>query len=137
MTNDDHSADGQNVPTSSTTESLGTLALRTRSTFVIPPGEAQLFLSLTEALTRTTAPFQELGRALQANIAGLISTVTVPYTLAIRSVHDRHWQRIYSAERIRALTILDPNENETGEGLKVREAREDREAIEAARSKME
>jgi len=86
-----------------------------------------------QAIARLSAPFNEIGIALRANIDGLISTVSVPYTLANRSATDRHWQRIHSAERIRSL-MLDAGSNETQVEL---ESRRQREARSVAESEME
>jgi len=134
MTIDEPSATRQG-DTINNAESLPVLALRTRSTFVIPPDEGQLFLSLMELLARISAPFHEIGNALRANIAGVISTVTVPYTLANRSATDSAWQRISTAERIRALEVRYGTETEAE--LKARDVREDQVARESAKSKME
>jgi hypothetical protein len=109
---------------------------RTRSTFVVPPDEGQLFLSLTELLARTSAPFHEIGNALRANIAGVISTVTVPYTLANRSATESAWQRISTTERIRALEVHYPGTKTEAE-LKAGEVRQEQVARESAKSKME
>src|SRR5258708_8663966 len=106
-----------------TPEALRRLVQRTTLTFAIPPDEEQLCLPLTAAIARVGKPFTEIGAALRANIAGLISTVSVPYTLAYRSATDRHWQRIYSAARIRSLK-LDAGPNETQEELELRRERE-------------
>jgi hypothetical protein len=74
------------------TEALRRLIKRTTFIFAIPPNEERLFPPLTEAIVRIGKPFAEIGTALRANIAGLLSTVSVPYTLAYRSATDRHWQ---------------------------------------------
>src|SRR6266849_7841782 len=117
---------------SSTGDELGALIQSATSAFAIPPDGEQLFAPLTEAIPKISQPFNEIGKVLRANIDGLISAVSIPYTLASRSAHDRHWQRIYLAERIRARK-LDAGPDESSEAL---ELRRDREALVQAKPKM-
>src|SRR5207248_5961484 len=77
------------------------------------------------AIGRASKPFTDSGTALRANIEGLISTISVPYTLATKSASDRHWQAIHSAERIRSL-MLDAGANER-----------ERQALTSAKSRMQ
>ena len=129
MPNDEHSKGGRGPRT---TEALRRLIQRTTLTFAIPPNEEQLFPPLTEAIARVGKPFNEIGTALRANVAGLLSTVSVPYTLAYRSATDSHWQRIYSTAPIRSLKLVaGPNETE-----KELELRREREALTRAKSEM-
>ena len=118
---------------SSAAQALRNLAERAMLTFAIPPDEKQLFSPLAEAIARVSKPFDEIGTALRANIAGLISTVSVPYTLANKSATDLHWQRIHIAERIRSRG-LDAGPNETQDEL---ELRRHQEAQARAESKMD
>lgn len=127
MSTDEHSEDGKEPRAA-----LRSLAQRVMLTFAIPPDEKQLFAPLAEAIARVSKPFAEIGTALRVNIGGLISTVSMPYTLAERSTSDRHWQRISSAARIRSL-MLDAGPNETAEEL---ESRRQREALTRAESEM-
>jgi hypothetical protein len=129
MSIDEHFDAGQQPRTP---EALGNLALRTMSTFACPINELDLFPPLAEAVTRACKPFAEIGAALRANIAGLLSTMSVPYTLAFRSAVAGHWQRIHSVARIRSLKLL-AGPNETQEELEVRR---EREALGCARSEM-
>ena len=100
MLTDANSQDGKEVPAP---EKRRNLANKTMSTFVIPPNEKELFSRLDEVITGASKSFVEIGVALRANIAGLIATVSVPYTLAAKSAADRHWQGIHTAARIRSL----------------------------------
>lgn len=103
------------------------------STFLIPPNVDGDFLEpLNAAIGRASRPFVEIGKALRANIEGLISTVSVPYTLAQQSAADRQWQGILTAERIRAQRI-NANQDENQEELNLRR---EREALKIATSKM-
>jgi hypothetical protein len=88
-------------------DDLRALARSVRSAFVIPPDQDQLFKPLIEAIERASEPFPEIGKALLTNLDGLLSAVSIPYTLASRSVFNLHWQRIHTAARIRSLP-LDP-----------------------------
>jgi hypothetical protein len=126
MPTDEHST-AERKP--SATEALGTLAKRARLTFSVPPNKEQLLAPLTEANARLSKPFAEIGLAFRANISGLISTVSVPYTLASKSASDSSWQRIVTAERIRSLPIGNEPEPEEPE-------RREREAFSRAESKM-
>src|SRR5206468_2771790 len=129
MSNEEHSKAGQEPRT---TEALRRLVHKMTLTFAIPPSVEKEFPPLTEAIARTSKPFTEIGTALRANIAGLLSTVSVPYTLAYRSATDRHWQRIYSTARIRSLKLT-AGPNEMQEEL---ELRREREAMTRAKSEM-
>ncbi len=108
---------------SSAKDELRALAQRVTSSFAIPPNEDQLFAPLTEVMANVGQPFGESGRVLKANISGLISAVSMPYTLANRSSVDRHWQRIYSAARIRSLKLY-AAPGERPEDLDLRRERE-------------
>jgi hypothetical protein len=129
MPTDEHSTAEQKP---SAPEALGSLAQRMRLTFSVPPNEEQLFSPLTEAIARVSKPFGEIGTALRANIAGLISTVSMPFTLAYRSATDGHWQRLHTAARIRSLK-LNVGSNETEQEL---ESRRQREALTRVKSEM-
>jgi hypothetical protein len=115
------------------TDALRPLALDVTLNFAIPPDENQLFLPLTEVNLRVGKPFSEIGTALRVNLAGLLSTISMPYTMAHKSSLDRHWQRIHSAERIRSL-MLNAEPHETQEAL---QQRRDRQALTRARSMMD
>jgi hypothetical protein len=120
-------------PNSAKREAMVRLAASARQTFLVPPEQDTLTSSLSEAIGRLSQPFRGIGDALRANISGLVSTVSMPFTLARRSTTDRHWQRIYSAERIRSLSI-NAAPDETAEEL---ELRREGEAVTRARSKMD
>src|SRR6267154_760666 len=127
MPNEEHSKAGQE---SRTAEAFSNLANRTMLTFVIPPKDEEVFSLLAGAIV--CKPFTEIGAALRANLAGLLSTVSVPYTLAYRSAIDRRWQQVHSAARIRSLKLL-AGPNETQEEL---ELRREREALTCAESEI-
>jgi hypothetical protein len=102
---------------------LQQLANETGLVFLVTPDVEQLCMPLTEAIARAGKPFAKIGTALGANIAGLISTISMPYTLADRSATDSHWQRIQTAQHILSLKIFaDPGE--TASRLKLRRERE-------------
>jgi hypothetical protein len=112
---------------------LGALAWRVRSVFVIPPDQDELFKPVNEAIAGTSEPFKEIGRAVQANLDGLLSSVSIPYILAHRSTVNAHWQRVHTAARIRSL-MLDGGPGETPDAL---ESRRDREAVARAKREMD
>ena len=76
-------------------------------------------------------PFDDVARSFKYNVTGLLSTVTIPYELACASAIDRHYQRIFTAERIRSLN-LDKKRTEDKKSL---DARRDRVAHEKADEK--
>jgi hypothetical protein len=120
------------------TESAATVELRTLArnavvTFAIPPSKDRLLAPLTDAIARLNKQFGEICLTLRSNLVGLLSTVSVPYTMANASAHDMHWQRIRSAAGIRAL-MLDAKPGETNEELDLRRAGE---AQDRARAEMD
>jgi hypothetical protein len=103
------------------------------SIFAVPADAEQLFGPFTEAIAKVGEPFNGAGKALRANIDGLLSTITIPYRLAFTSAFDRQWQRIRMAEGIRSLKL----DAERGETLESLESRRDQEALAQARPKMD
>jgi hypothetical protein len=81
MGTDENPKGDENSPT----EELRRLARNMVSTFAIPPDEEQLFSPLTEVIPRVSSPFNEICLTLRSNLAGLISTVSMPYTMACRA----------------------------------------------------
>jgi hypothetical protein len=120
-----------NEEASDKTESRA-LAGRVMSAFLIPPDQHDLFKPLTEAIAQIGEPFKEIGRALEANLDGLLSAVSIPYTLANRSSVNTHWLRIHIAARIRS-RIVDGAPGETPDAL---ESRRDQEALASAKHEM-
>ena len=67
------------------------------------------------ASLKAAAPprYSALAAAFEQNVSAVEATVGIPVTLATGAAHGSHWQRIYSAERIRALMLdADPGEDE-------------------------
>jgi hypothetical protein len=116
---------------SSASDELRVLARSALSIFAVPPNEDQLFSPLTEVIVRVSKPFTEICLALRSNLTGLLSTVSMPYTMANTSAHDSHWQRIRTAAGIRSL-MLAAKPDETKEALELR-----RESVALARAKPE
>jgi hypothetical protein len=112
---------------------LTALALHVTSAFMIPPNEDQIFKPLAEVVVRISEPFKEIGKTLRANLDGLLSAVSIPYTLANRSTVNAHWQRIYSSARILSL-LLEATPEETPDAL---ESRRERDALANAKPKMD
>lgn len=112
-----------------------TLASRVTSIFLVPSPlfVEKLFAPLAQATDRANPPFHEIGKVLRANIDGLLSAVSIPFTLASKSALNTHWQRIHSAERIRSL-MLDAKPDETKQQL---ESRRERAANENAKTQMD
>jgi hypothetical protein len=123
-----HQSDG--IPAS---DELRALARSLLSTFMVPPDEERLFSPLDAIIVRSTKAFAEICLTLRSNLKGLLSTISMPYAMANRSAHDRQWQRIRTAARIRSLMLY----AEPGESEEALELRREREALARARPEME
>lgn len=88
-----------------TQQSLKELVNRVTTSFLVPPEETDLFASFNNCTNFLRSPVQEIAEAFRANILGLVTMVSFPYTLAHTATIDKHYQRIISAERIRSLKL--------------------------------
>jgi hypothetical protein len=95
-----------------------------------PPSEILTgFGGLTNSLSPEYAP---PAAAFEQNVSAVLATIGMPVTLALASAERSHWQRIYTAERIRARGLdAEPGENESD-----LEARRDEHALKSASEKM-
>jgi len=112
-------------------DELDALRQRATSVFFIPLDENQLFSPLALAITGVGEPFAHVAQAFRANIAGLLSTIATPFTLANASAIGRSWQRIHTAERIRSLPLSGEDMSEDAE------SRREHEALARGREKMD
>jgi hypothetical protein len=78
------------------------------------------------------ARFSGLAAAFEQNVSAVIATMGIPVTLASAAAKGSHWQRIHSAERIRALKL----EAVLGENEGTLEARRKANAQKIASEKM-
>jgi hypothetical protein len=116
-------------------EFLRTVAAMRRR-FVVPPPPDQVFSRVDPLVDELDPEHQPLGQIFRHNLNSVLSSVSIPFALASASAHDRHFQRIHSAEGIRALPIdsvigLDTTEPDP----EIEEARE-REVYEKAMEQM-
>ncbi len=123
-----HQSDG--IPA---TDELRALARSVLSIFMVPPDEDRLFSPLDAIIVRSSKAFAEICLTLRSNLTGLLSTISMPYAMADRSAHGRHWQRIRTAASIRSL-MLDAEPGESKEAL---DLRREWEALARARPEME
>jgi hypothetical protein len=101
--------------------------------FLVPLNMDDFLSDLDGTVAQLRPPYDEPGRAFGHNLTGVVSTVTLPFALAASSVRDRHTQRFYTAERIRARSI----EAEEGESESSLEERRKRHAQDIARERVE
>jgi hypothetical protein len=80
--------------------------------FLAPREPSELLSSVTSLRDSLPPRFNDLCRAFEQNVSAVAATVGVPITLASAASEGSHWQRIHSAERIRALKLV----AEPGEG---------------------
>jgi hypothetical protein len=125
------------VANAGATPSLGGALLqdivgRITSRFLVPPNEDELLSDFNAHTASVREPYAEIAKAFKSNISGLLSTVSFPYALASAATTDRHFQRIHSAERIRAQNL----EASTGERREQLEDRRRAVALETAMTRM-
>jgi hypothetical protein len=73
--------------------------------FFLPPDTSRLLQNLTDLRPSLPHKYSDLASTFETNISAVVATVGIPATLAWTAAEQSHWQRIYSAERIRALLI--------------------------------
>ncbi len=127
----DKDRDASETPTQASP--LREMAKQVMSAFVIPPNEDQLFEPITRAIAAIPEPFRDAAKNLRANLTGLLSVASMPYTLSQRSSVNSNWQRIHMASRIRSLN-LDALPGESEEAL---ETRRNAEALDRAKPEMD
>ena len=71
--------------------------------FYIPPELPALLPKFDELKASLPAIYRQAAEAFEFNIASVVSTVSLPLTLADSAAQGSHWQRIHTAERIRTL----------------------------------
>lgn len=74
-----------------------------RANYFIPPETAELFGELDLVVQVSIPPISEIGAAFRKNLKSVIDVASLPMRMANAAVLDVHWQRIHTAERIRAL----------------------------------
>ncbi len=97
---------------------LKDLVQKITAAFLVPPDEDELLSKFQEKTKAIRPQFSDIAEAFRSNIIGLLSTVSFPYALAHAASIDRHYQRIYSAERIRSLS-LDEEDGESDPDLEL------------------
>ena len=79
------------------------MAAEVSERFVLPPEECEWFEHIDTLVAELESDYANMALAFRHNIVTLISTVTIPLTLASSAVYSSIFQRKLSAERIRAL----------------------------------
>jgi hypothetical protein len=103
-----------------------------RDHFFVPPAPNEAFSNLDELIEVIDTRYQAVGETFRHNLNSLLTSVAMPFALASASVHQSHFQRLHTAERIRARSI-ELEAIQPGEQLE--EVRE-REAYRIAESRM-
>lgn len=94
---------------------------------VVSEAAENFFIFDASAFTQRIAEFSEnssfalrtIAAAFEQNIASVAQTAGIPFALATAAVHGSHWQRVYSAARIRSLK-LDASPSEDKDALEAR-----------------
>jgi hypothetical protein len=81
--------------------------------FLVPREPSDLLPNFADIRASLPSMYSELAGAFETNILAVAATVSIPVTLASAAAEGSHWQRIHSAERIRALKLnAEPGEDE-------------------------
>ncbi len=97
----------------------GSAVEKMRTYFFVPPDVGSFMAEVNQLASGAELPMAEIARAFAHNVSAVISTVSIPFTLASTSVHRQHYWRFGTAERIRA-RMIEQEENETEEALERR-----------------
>ena len=103
-------------------DTLNQTVKKMRDHFFVPPSPDEAFLGLDELIEKLNPEFQALGQTFRHNLASMLSAVSIPFTLASTSVYQSHFQRMHTAEKIRALKINIIQPDEQIEQVRKREA---------------
>jgi len=96
------------------------IAEAVRQVFVIPEDFSATAASLIETSAKLVDPQKTVALSFLDNLRGMLRTLSLPFEFTYSQVHGLHWQRILTAERIRALIQTDEEE---GEALALAKAR--------------
>ncbi len=105
-----------------------------RRRFLVPPPPNEVFSGFDGLVDGLNANYQPLAAIFRHNLSSVLSSVSIPFTLASSAITDRHWYRIHTAERIRSLKV-GPDRPRPGIDKGADEDRE-REAYKIATSRM-
>ena len=86
-------------------EALDKALSEMRNFFLVPPSPNDAFAKLDELIEKRDVKYQPIALAFRHNLASALSAVATPFRLASGSVHGSHFQRLHTAERIRARSI--------------------------------
>jgi hypothetical protein len=109
------------------------LATDTMEQFFVAREASVLFPGFGALKARLPPRYSTLAAAFQQNMSAVTATVGIPVTLASAAAEGSHWQRIHSAERIRALML----KAEQGEDENALEARRDAQGRKIASERMQ
>jgi hypothetical protein len=87
--------------------------------FYVPTDTSALLGDLNTCLATASGTLADIARAFIHNLEGAVQVASVPFALASASTHRSHYQRIFTAERIRARG-LEGAEGEDAEALEKR-----------------
>lgn len=73
--------------------------------FFFDPDPVVFFSLLTDATSSSPAAFRNIADALKTNLEAVIWTASMPFHLVQSGVHQRRFDRILSAEKIRNLPV--------------------------------
>lgn len=104
-----------------------------RTHFLVPPSPEGALAEFDASIASLLPEYVDVASGFRYSLTSTLSTIGMPFTLAFTSVENGHFQRIYTAERIRARSI---NESALVPGEEL-EAVRDREAGVSANSRMQ
>lgn len=80
-------------------------ATKVMDRFLLPREMSEFLLNFRHVRASLPPVYSGLADAFEKNVSAVVATVSIPVTLASAAVEGSHWQRIYTAERIRALML--------------------------------
>jgi len=81
---------------------LDAWAREMRERFYVPEAVEDTLAGFDALASQLHPDYKPVAAAFRQNLASFVTTVAMPFTLASSSVHERHFQRIHIAARIRA-----------------------------------
>ena len=95
------------------------MAKEVRENFLVPTESSLKFSRISTLAETLPSELSRLAGTFHHNLTVVVDTAGVPLTLASSTAQGSHWQRIHTAERIRA-RMLEPEEGEEESSLESR-----------------
>ena len=92
-------------------EELNRLVREMGAHFIVSRDLTDTFFQLDPIIAKLGVHYRPLLETFKHSLGSLLSTVSIPFSLASASLHQSHFQRIHIAERIRAASREELEEN--------------------------